>query len=498
MADIHTDVTEEHLVSNEVLPYGLRTSGAPKLRVLRLALARSLQIPTPPDPEFDRIAQKGSSYDLEQITGKGTKKDYDDAMRALLSVYHGADLFNDEKGYRKYLQRHVRRGLKEIRTSWSRNHDFISYLQQELLAGVMVQPDPQHPIAGDRLLSALREIGVMAEFRERVEGARLSRCYVYLPDINHYDRLRRGLEKLAMILGMGDRGILLGATDEPKVVAVDLPRPAESWRPVTSAALWKWLEDDAQQKQLLPVWLGEYVLGRDFVFDLAEAPHILVSGTTGSGKSVCLHSLMVSLLGSVPGHRLQLALIDPKKVEFARYEKLANLYGGEVVNLPDRALLLLERLVLEMEQRHEQLQRARVTSLAEGLERGALELPFIVVVVEELADLLMQSREIETPLVRLAQKARASGIHLVLATQRPDATILTGLLRGNIPSRIALRVQKSTESKIILDESGAEALLGKGDMLAKVPPHGEPIRVHGAKITTDDLSLVLRKIRQGG
>lgn len=497
MADIYTDASEEQFISYEVLPHGLKTAGAPKLRVLRLAVARSLQIPTPPDEEFDRISAKGSEYKLEQLTGWGTEKDYDDAIRALLSVYHGMDLFDNEKGYRKYLQRHVRRGLKEIRTSWSRNHDFISYLQQELLTGIVAQPDPEHPVNGDRLLAALREIGVIAELRERVEGARLSRCLLFLPDIHQYDRLRRGLDKLAMILGIGDRGILLQTTEEPKVVAVDLPRTAESWKPVTSATLWAWLENVTKNSQLLPVWLGQDALGRDFSFDLAEAPHLLVSGTTGSGKSVCLHSIIVSLLGSMSAHKMQLALVDPKKVEFARYEKLPNLYGGKVVNLPDSALLLLEQLVHEMEKRHEQLQQAGVTSLMEGLEKHALELPFIVVVVEELADLLMQSREVETPLVRLAQKARASGIHLVLATQRPDANILTGLLRSNIPSRIALKVQKSTESKIILDEIGAEALLGKGDMLVKVPPHGEPIRVHGAKISTDDLSAVLRKTQQG-
>ena len=498
MADIYTDKSEEHLIEHEILPYGLKTSGAPKLRVLRLALARSLQITTPPSDEFDQVDQKGPGYRLEQITGKGSEKDYDDPIRALLSVYHGIDLFENEKGYRKYLQRHVRRGLKEIRTSWSRNHDFVSYLQQELLAGIIDQTKPEHPVDKDRLLAALREIGVMAKLRERVEGARLSRCLLFLPDVHQYDRLRRGLDKLAMILGMGDRGIILQATDEPKVVAIDLPRPAESWKPVNSTSLWKWLESDTKRNQLLPVWLGQDVLGRDFAFDLAEAPHLLVAGTTGSGKSVCLHSIIISLLASMPTQKLQLALIDPKKVEFARYEKVSNLYGGEVVNLPDKVFMLLERLVREMETRHEQLQRVGVTSLAEGLDKHTLELPFIVVVVEELADLLMQSREIETPLVRLAQKARASGIHLILATQRPDAATLTGLLRSNIPSRIALRVQKSTESKIILDEVGAEALLGKGDILAKVPPHGVPIRVHGAKITTDDFSFMFQKIRQGG
>ncbi len=143
MADIYTDNTEEH-VCYEVLTYGLKTPapGTPKLRILRLALARSLQIPTPPTEEFDRIVQKGSEYKLEQVTGKGTEKDFDDPIRAFLSVYHGVDLFENEKEYRKYLQRHVRRGLNEIRTSWNRNHDFVSYLQQELLAGIIDQTKP--------------------------------------------------------------------------------------------------------------------------------------------------------------------------------------------------------------------------------------------------------------------------------------------------------------------------------------------------------------------
>lgn len=493
MADIYTDRTDEQII-DDVLRSGFDTKDAPKYRVLRLALARSLQISSPPDGHFDKIGDKGSEYKLNQVTGKEGEKDYDDAVRALLSVYHDSDLFADEKMYRRYLQRHIRRGLYEIRTSWNRNHDFTGYLQQELLVGVDREMRPENIVSDDQLLAALREIGIEAELRQREEGSRLSRCSLYLPDIKQYDLLKRGLEKLAMLLGLGGRGLLLQAGKEPKVVSLDIPRQPESWKMVTSSPLWAWLDglkEQGERDMLLPVWLGQDVVGHDFAMDLAQAPHLLVCGTTGSGKSVCLHSIITSLVATVPTNNLRLALIDPKRVEFSRYDKLANIFGEEIVNSADQAMLLLDSLVEEMEERHVLMQEAGVTSVAEGNEKKLLELPFIVVLVEELADLLMQSRELEVPLVRLAQKARAAGIHLVLATQRPDSEILTGLLRSNIPGRIALRVQKMTESKIILDEKGAESLLGKGDMLVKVPPYNEPVRVHGAHITAEDLNVAI-------
>jgi len=155
----------------------------------------------------------------------------------------------------------------------------------------------------------------------------------------------------------------------------------------------------------------------------------------------------------------------------------------------------LEKLVDEMERRNQLLRDAGVSNLTEALQQRKLQLPRIVVVIEELADLMMQSRELEAPLVRLAQKARSTGIHLVLATQRPDSVTFSGLLRTNIPSRIALRVQKNTESRIILDEMGAEQLLGSGDMLVKIPQVStNAIRVHGAYISQDDIKLCLRNL----
>jgi S-DNA-T family DNA segregation ATPase FtsK/SpoIIIE len=254
---------------------------------------------------------------------------------------------------------------------------------------------------------------------------------------------------------------------------------------VQPAALYTWLAQ-APAEWRLPAYLGEDVGGDGVGFDLASAPHLLIGGTTGSGKSVCLHALLLSLLQRHSPERLQLLLIDPKRVELAPYAKLPHVIGQQVLcDAPD-ALSSLQQLVDVMNQREATLASlgARDIDDPRAASQGWAR---IVVIVEELADLILQSGAIEEPLVRLAQKARASGIHLVLATQRPDAQTFSGLLRSNIPSRIALTVQKATESRIILDDVGAEQLLGKGDMLVKLI--GQPlIRVHGVLIGHDDIA----------
>jgi S-DNA-T family DNA segregation ATPase FtsK/SpoIIIE len=184
------------------------------------------------------------------------------------------------------------------------------------------------------------------------------------------------------------------------------------------------------------------------VIELAEAPHLFIGGTTGSGKSMCLHAILLSLLHNAA--KPQMVLIDPKAVEFASYAGARNL-RGEVVTASEQALEVLDGLVEEMESRQAKIRQFDARNLAEAVANGA-DMPRIVVVIDELGDLMMSRREIEVPLIRLAQKARSSGIHLVLATQRPEAATFPGLLRSNIPSRIALTVQKSAESRIILDE----------------------------------------------
>ncbi|MBL8430914.1 MAG: DNA translocase FtsK, partial [Dechloromonas sp.] len=190
--------------------------------------------------------------------------------------------------------------------------------------------------------------------------------------------------------------------------------------------------------------------------------------------------------------QLQLALIDPKQVEFSVYEGRDYLYGGDVAVDISMARERILELIAEMDSRYQRFMTAGVANITEARRRG-MALPYIVVFIEELADLILQDRDIEDHIVRLAQKARAAGIHLVLATQRPDAKTFSGLIRSNIPARIALTVQRGTESTIILDETGAEDLLGKGDMLVKAKPGGDADRVHGVVALRPDQQAVLRE-----
>jgi S-DNA-T family DNA segregation ATPase FtsK/SpoIIIE len=345
------------------------------------------------------------------------------------------------------------------------------------------------------LEQALQEIGVSAEIREALDGPRITRFLIHLPDINDLDRLKNGLEKIAFSLGLHEQGIFPATTGESKVIGLDVPRQRDTWQIIRGRQLADWARN-YQGDARLPVWPGVDVLGRPVQFDLMRAPHLLVGGTTGSGKSVCLHALLVSLLLKNNSKQLRFCLIDPKRVEFEPYKGLPGLIGGGIVHDQQGALEVLTELVDVMEQRTHQLVELGVRDIEEAHAKGAADMPYILVFVEELADLLMQSRSVEEPLIRLAQKARATGIHLVLATQRPDAATFSGLLRSNIPSRIALTVQKGAESKIIIDQTGAERLTGLGDMLVKTA-QGEVQRVHGVRVTADDIAAVVRAFAGG-
>ncbi len=500
MAKVYTSASDEEIIKRiQNKGLSLRTStSTPKWPILRLALTRSLKFSTPPDEALDRRDSIGSEYSFEQLTGQDNKaqpEDFTDLFRALLSVYHNQNLFGDDDRYAKYLQRHIRRGLREFATSWRESHDFHEYLYQELLSDLRrsAPSNGEKPQDQPSIENALRDIGVQAEIRQIQEGARLTRYRLYLADVNDRDRLNKGLQKLGFILGLGNQGALSSGTDESRTMNLDIPRSSEAWQRFSGAELRTWLQNRNSEWRL-PVYPGVDVMGDPFGFDLAEAPHLLVGGTTGSGKSVTLHALLISLLHSCSPADLQVCLIDPKRVEFNSYQGIPHLYANQVVTNAGDAAEVLGHLVAEMGIREEQLVKAGVRDIDEARRSHRLNLPRIVIFVEEMADLVMQNEEIEFLLVRLAQKARSAGIHLVLATQRPDAETFSGLLRSNIPSRIALTVQKASESRIILDDNGAELLLGRGDMLVRLI--GQPIkRVHGVHVTIDDIALAVKTVK---
>jgi len=244
--------------------------------------------------------------------------------------------------------------------------------------------------------------------------------------------------------------------------------------------------------------LGKDITGQAQMTDLQKMPHLLVAGTTGSGKSVCINTLILSLIYRFTPRRLQLLMVDPKQVELSIYEGLPHLVGlsgedsGRILVDPKKAAMALKQVVDLMEDRYTQFARARVRNLKEFNDQAAEPLPWMVVIIDELADLMMvASKTVETSICRLAQKARAAGIHLVVATQRPSTDVITGLIKVNIPSRIAFAVSSGVDSRVILDTGGAENLLGKGDMLFLPVDASEPRRIQGAYVTNEEIQRVV-------
>lgn len=241
--------------------------------------------------------------------------------------------------------------------------------------------------------------------------------------------------------------------------------------------------------------LGQDVAGRAVVADLAAMPHLLIAGTTGSGKSVCVNSLICCLLLHNTPNDLRLIMVDPKRVELTNYNGIPHLLAPVVVEL-ERVVGALQWVTREMDQRYHKLAQAGTRNIAEYnawlIERGERRLPHLVVVIDELADLMMLAPDdTERTLTRLAQLARATGIHLVIATQRPSVDVVTGLIKANFPARIAFAVASGVDSRVILDQPGAERLLGRGDMLFQAPDAAAPIRLQGAFVSDAEIQRIV-------
>jgi S-DNA-T family DNA segregation ATPase FtsK/SpoIIIE len=263
----------------------------------------------------------------------------------------------------------------------------------------------------------------------------------------------------------------------------------------------------AKNQSKLAIALGKDIVGTPVVADLAGMPHLLIAGSTGSGKSVCINSLICNLLFRATPEEMRLVLIDPKRIELSGYEGIPHLIQ-DVVSDAEEALIVLNWAVKEMERRYELLQHYNVRDLNSynrkireliGSSKEPYEeetLPYIIIIIDEFADLMMRSgRDIEIPITRLAQLARAIGIHLVLATQRPSIKIITGLIKANFPSRIAFQVAQKIDSRVILDMNGAENLLGKGDMLFIPPTKGQAERIHGAFVSDGEIEELIEYLR---
>ncbi len=360
-----------------------------------------------------------------------------------------------------------------------------------------VRPDTagQERVAAG-LLEALGHFGVQAKVIGTVTGPHITRYELRLAPGTKVSKVANLKDDLAYALAATDVRILAPI---PGKQAVGVEVPNAKRRIVR-------LGDVYQEPPIdwspLAVWLGKDVSGRAIGADLANMPHLLVAGTTGSGKSGAVNAMLSSVLLRATPHDVRLVLIDPKQVELNHYESIPHLLTPVITN-PRMAANALGNLVREMEQRYGMMSLARTRSLVElnrsRAGRGDAPLPYILCVIDELADLMMVApADVETAIIRLAQKARAVGIHLVLATQSPRVDVITGLIKANVPSRIAFAVSSQTDSRVILDQNGAETLLGAGDMLFSPIGSSHPQRIQGAYIDEAQIASLTEFWRRQG
>ena len=348
-----------------------------------------------------------------------------------------------------------------------------------------------------KLVQTLKSFGVGVKVLKIHLGPTVTK-YELQPDIGvKVSRITSLSDDLALALAAKDIRI---EAPIPGKAAIGIEVPNQEVAPV---CLREVLEADPVKREQSPllVALGRSISGETVTIALNKMPHLLVAGSTGSGKSVCINGMIVSLLMRTRPDEVRLMMIDPKMVELNVYNGVPHLLTP-VVTDPKKAAQALKQVVAEMERRYELFSRYGVRNI-EGYnelvdksdDEDAKRLPFIVVIVDELADLMMvASNDVEDAIMRLAQMARAAGIHMVLATQRPSVDVITGVIKANIPSRIAFAVSSQTDSRTILDGGGAEKLLGRGDMLMLANGMNKPIRVQGAFVSDQEVETVVNHV----
>jgi DNA segregation ATPase FtsK/SpoIIIE, S-DNA-T family len=345
----------------------------------------------------------------------------------------------------------------------------------------------------DALVQTLAHFGVDAVIVGTIAGPRVVRYELQLAPGTKVSKVAALKDDLSYALATTEIRILAPIPGK-QAVGVEVPNLAPKL--VTLGDIFDELPGSASP---LAVWLGKDISGNAVWADLARMPHLLIAGTTGSGKSGCINTVLTSILLRSTPDDVRMILIDPKRIELGYYESIPHLLTP-VVSSPKEASAVLQNVVAEMERRYERLSLVRARSLPEANRalraRGDASLPYLLVVIDELADLMMVSPQaVEDAVIRLAQKSRAVGIHLVLATQRPSVDVITGMIKANVPSRIAFAVSSQTDSRVILDTAGAESLLGQGDMLFKPLGTSRLQRVQGAYVTEEEIALVVEQCR---
>jgi S-DNA-T family DNA segregation ATPase FtsK/SpoIIIE len=343
------------------------------------------------------------------------------------------------------------------------------------------------------LVQTLAHFGVEATIVGQISGPRVTRYELQLAPGTKVSKVAALKDDLSYALATTEIRILAPIPGK-QAVGVELPNLSPNL--VTLGDIFDDLPATASP---LAVWLGKDISGTAVWTDLARMPHVLIAGTTGSGKSGCINTILTSVLLRSTPDEVRMILVDPKRIELGFYESIPHLLTP-VVSSPKQASAALMNVVAEMERRYERLSAVRARNLAEAnrtlRQRGEQPMPYLLVVIDELADLMMISpQDVEDAVIRLAQKSRAVGLHLVLATQRPSVDVITGMIKANVPSRIAFAVSSQTDSRVILDQAGAESLLGQGDMLFKPLGTSRLQRVQGAYVSEEEIALIVDQCR---
>jgi DNA segregation ATPase FtsK/SpoIIIE, S-DNA-T family len=349
---------------------------------------------------------------------------------------------------------------------------------------------------GAQLVEALSHFNVEARLVGTVSGPHVTRYELRLAPGIKMSKVATLKDDLAYALA-AEQVRILAPIPGKQAVGVEVPNRVRAM-----VHLGDVFQDAPKGWSPLSVWLGKDIAGKAIGTDLAKQPHILIAGTTGSGKSGCVNAMLSSVLLHASPNEVRLVLVDPKRVELNHYEGIPHLLTP-VVTSPRLAANVLSNLIKEMEERYGVMSRSKTRNLVE-LNRvrersGEAPLPYILCVIDELADLMMVApADVEDSIIRLAQKSRAVGIHLVLATQRPSADVITGMIKANVPARIAFAVSSQTDSRVILDQNGAESLLGQGDMLFRPAGESRTARIQGAFIAEEEIERLTDHWRKQG
>ncbi len=382
----------------------------------------------------------------------------------------------------------------------SQNHNLVYHLPSVSLLSVIKNcddSDSEYEIRtnADILMNTLKSFGVHAQIAGVTCGPSVTR-YDIKPEIGIRISKITGLSK-EISLNLSTSEVRIAPVPNKSVIGIEVPNKIKHTVGIRE------LMDNAEfnrQKSRLTVGLGLDIAGTCNYTDLAKMPHLLIAGTTGSGKSVCLNSMILSILYKAKPNEVKFIMVDPKGVELTVYNGIPHLLVPVVKN-PRKASGALQWAVSEMLSRYARFEERRVRNIA-GYNRAVANepdvepLPQILVIIDELSDLMMVSpHEVEESIIRLAQMGRASGIHLVVATQSPRADVITGLIKANIPSRIALKVSNGLESRIIIDQNGAESLLGNGDMLFMPIGASKPTRIQGCYVDENEINKIVKFIK---